>query len=124
MKDYTAPDALQRVVDEVDRTACEMDRIFFRDHPRRSYWVRPAQPAEIIEFEMQGWDPPPGSHTCIAVRRVTDAARFRVPFSSPFPSPTDLSEDLCRAWYERVSPPQSEEIAQTLTAAPHTETEE
>jgi hypothetical protein len=86
------PDAQQRICEEIDRTVWPIDRKFFRDNPKRSYWLRPAQQVEISEKEIiRGRHIPvaPGALALIAVRQVVPGVRMRtlIVIEDPPPGP-------------------------------------
>jgi hypothetical protein len=92
---------LQRVVDEVDRTAFEPDRRFFADNPNRNYRVRPASDVEISEIEMR-YDTALSGRWFVSVTRLGSGIRsrnfFEVPSDAPWRPGLDLGEDICRSY--------------------------
>jgi hypothetical protein len=101
---YTRPEALQRVCEEVERTAWVSDRQFFHDHPQREYRLRPAMPAEIAQQEVAGGKAtrPCSKGTLIvaAVKRIGPGIRSRAFFVGNAVIPwADLSEEDCCAWH-------------------------
>jgi hypothetical protein len=98
----------QEVVDRVDAGACESDRVFFRQHPRRNFRVRPAWAAEIEEFIRQhgitSAPPQPGWCWWTLVRQlVHDRARVRSLIMFPHDAPADPPERIARdIWKRRV----------------------
>jgi hypothetical protein len=106
---FTHPDALQRVTEQVDREACELDRRFFETHPERSYWIRRALPIEIAAYELARGEPYPthaGRLVCIAVKQLAPGLRVRLLCTAPKgvgAPPAGLPERQCRKIFEAVA---------------------
>jgi hypothetical protein len=126
---YTHPDALQRVCEEVERTAWVSDRQFFHDHPQREYRLRPAMSAEISEYEISRAEAlpcPPGMQIITAVKRIGPGIRARLLIVVPAAVPwVEAPEDVCRAWYDLVCTrdPQLAQLERDLAALSQTFTE-
>jgi hypothetical protein len=118
---YTHPAALERVCDEVERTAWSSDRQFFQDHPERNHRLRPAMSAEVSADEIVAGRAvacPPGMRVFTAVKQFGPGIRARLLFVAPAVDPwVDPPEDMCRAWYDLIRDPQFEKAGQELAAA-------
>jgi hypothetical protein len=116
---YTHPDAMQRLCEEIERTAWLSDRQFFRDHPCRSHRLRPAMSAEISEHEVATGKMlacPPGVQVVTAVKRLGPGIRVRLLFTAPAVAAwVEPPEDVCRAWYDLLCDPQFEPTEHALT---------
>ena len=77
LQDYVHPDALQKLTDEVDRTASNSDRQYFGDNPQRQFRLRPAWPAEISIEELLNGPARLGSRHYILVKQVAPGIRMR-----------------------------------------------
>jgi hypothetical protein len=93
---------------QVDAGACESDRAFFRQHPRRSFRLRPSWAAEIEEFARHGTverDLPDGLCWWVIVHQlVPHKLRMRWPLPAPHYFFPDPPEEIARKiWRDRVS---------------------
>ena len=70
LHDYVHPEALQKLTNEVDRTACNSDRQYFIDHPQREFRLRSAWPAEISIEELLNGPARLGSRHYILVKQI------------------------------------------------------
>src|SRR5262245_43034240 len=83
-------DAMQRVCEEIERVVWPIDRKY-EDEGRR-FWVRPAEPIEISQRELEAglpWIPKPGDSTYVVVRAVGAGIRERLVF---------VARDLGEGW--------------------------
>jgi|SRR6516162_202230 hypothetical protein len=100
LQDYVHPEALQKLTDEVDRTACNSDRQYFVDHPQRQFRLRPAWPAEISIEELLSGPPRRGSRHYVLVKQLIRGIRQRAHITTP----NELNapdEAACRALWAR-----------------------
>jgi hypothetical protein len=112
-------DLLQKLSDEVDRTACESDRKFFSSNPQRSHRLRPATWAEVsMQEEVDGavWAIEPGRQHFTAVKQLRPGVRMRAFFSAPAVEDwVEPPEAAAAAWYEHVRPARTVQLEQGLT---------
>jgi hypothetical protein len=128
---YTHPDALQKVCDEIERTVWPSDRKFFDDYPRRKFRIRRATEAEIAECELANGSAsqfPPGM-ALVLVKSVAPGVRTRQLFSAthtdddgivrdlPLPLGFEPPENVCRAFYRRITSPQTRKIERQVAGA-------
>src|SRR6516164_7075233 len=83
LQDYVHPEALQKLTDEVDRTACNSDRQYFVDHPQRQFRLRPAWPAEISIEELLSGPPRRGSRHYVLVKQLIRGIPQRAHITTP-----------------------------------------
>jgi hypothetical protein len=85
-----------------DEGPCESDRIFFRQHPKRRFRLRPAWTCEIEAFARHGGrleEPPAGLMWWISVRQIAEGVRARLLLGAPHHLPVETSEaDARRIW--------------------------
>ena len=97
---YQLPDAAQRMMKELLRTAWASDRKFFCDHPTRNYRLRPALDVEVALQELAyGAVQPcaPWERVYISIRQLAPGMSSRLLFIGPAVNPwTDPPEDFCR----------------------------
>jgi hypothetical protein len=100
LQNYVHPDALQKLTDEVDRTACNSDRQYFVDNPQRQFRLRSAWPAEISIEELLNGPVRHGSHHYVLVKQIMRGIRQRAHIAVPdeLDAPDDAS---CRALWDR-----------------------
>jgi hypothetical protein len=105
---YTKKDALERIAEEVERTAWALDREFGEANPDRRYWLRPAQPSEIYEEEVASGkarpEPPPGTRRYTLVVFCAPGVRMRhtCVYGPEGESWRDLTEEYCRGVYDSM----------------------
>jgi hypothetical protein len=100
LQNYVHPEALQKLTDEVDRTACNSDRQYFVDHPQRQFRLRPAWPAEISIEELLNGPARLGSRHYILVKQIARGVRMRAHVTAlgELDAP---DEAACRALWDR-----------------------
>jgi hypothetical protein len=118
-KNSRRDDLIQKLADEIDRTASESDRRFFKDHPQRSRRIRHATWAEVSAQEViDGTALPisPGRQCFVAVRQLQPGLRMRAFFIAPDAGEEveEMPEDLAASWYEHVRPSQAIRIEQQM----------
>ena len=100
LQNYIHPDALQKLTDEVDRTACNSDRQYFVDHPQRQFRVPPAWPAAISIEELLNGPARLGSRHYILVKQIARGVRMRAHVTAP--NELDAPDEAaCRALWDR-----------------------
>jgi hypothetical protein len=90
------------LTERVDRGPCESDRIFFRQHPKRKFRLRPAWDVELEDFSRAsdgkcGYVLPDPLIWWIIVYQAKPGVRFRTPIFAPHTMPTEVSERDARA---------------------------
>lgn len=100
------PAAMAWICEEIERVVWPLDRQYFKDHPDRTYRIRPAIGAEITEVEITSGEAiehepcmQAGMHPYMIVRQLTPGIlRARCIFFVAQPSPDwdDPPEEFCR----------------------------
>jgi hypothetical protein len=92
----------------VDTGPCESDRAFFRQHPQRSFRLRPAWSVEIEDFARRGGitprELPDGLCWWILVHQlIPHKIRLRYPLAAPHTFFPDPPENIVRnVWRDHV----------------------
>jgi hypothetical protein len=90
---------------QVDEGACESDRAFFREQPKRRFRLRPAWSAEIEDFARHGAitrDLPDVLIWWVIVHQLEPGIRVRFPLAAPHHFPTEVPEaDARHVWRRR-----------------------
>jgi hypothetical protein len=109
------PDEIAR---QVDTGACESDRAFFRQHPRRSFRLRPAWAAEIEDFARHGViqrELPNGLCWWILVHQlVPNKVRLRWPLAASHSACPDPPEKTVREVWMRHVPSECRKSTRSL----------
>jgi hypothetical protein len=100
LQNYVHPEVLQKLTDEVDRTACNSDRQYFVDNPQRQFRLRPAWPAEISVEELLNGPARLGSRHYVLVKQIVRGIRQRAHIATP--DELDAPDEAaCRALWGR-----------------------
>lgn len=93
------------IVERVEDVVLASDRIFFEQHPRRSFRIRPAWDVEIEDFARHAVIQrtlPAGLCWWVAVHQVHRGFRMRFPLAAPHHFPTEVPEaDARHVWNRR-----------------------
>jgi hypothetical protein len=101
LQNYVHPEALQKLTDEIDRTACNSDRQYFIDHPQRQFRLRPAWPAEIAIDEILAGSVQRRRHHYILVKQIVRGIRVRALLSASDEAQLDFPDDkTCGALWD------------------------
>jgi len=109
------------IVLAVDTGPCESDRVFFRQHPRRNFRLRPAWSVEIEDFARHGLVPELSSGLCwwILVYQLAHGWRMRWPFPAPHYYPPDPPEQVARdVWRTSASRDMQKKFVLCGTSSP------
>jgi hypothetical protein len=100
LQNYVHPETLQKLTEEVDRTACNSDRQYFVDHPQRQFRLRPAWPAEISIEELLNGPADGGSYHYVLVKQLIRGIRQRAHITTL--NEVDAPDEAaCRALWDR-----------------------
>jgi hypothetical protein len=99
----------QELAERIDAEACESDRAFFRQHPQRSFRLRPAWAAEVEQFIRFGTiigEPKSGWCWWITVQQIlankSSRVRARCPLPLPHDAPADPPEEVAHYIWDRT----------------------
>jgi hypothetical protein len=103
----------------VDTGPCESDRLFFRQHPQRTFRLRPAWTIEIEDFARRGGissrELPDGLCWWMLVHQLAArAVRLRMPLAAPHYWPPDPPENVARDVWRARAPREWKKHARTL----------
>ena len=107
MRNFTHPDVLPRMCDEIERVAWPIDREF--EDSGRKCWIRRAADAEIIALEAVHKEAlpklPAGYGYYMAVKVLRTGVRFKFPFGGTIDDEQwrTLPEIDCSRIWDRVS---------------------
>jgi hypothetical protein len=101
LQNYVHPEALQKLTDEVDRTASSSDRQYFIDYPQRQFRLRPAWPAETAIDEILAGPDPCRKHHYVLVKQIARGVRMRALLRAPNAAQFDCPDDKsCSALWD------------------------
>ena len=101
----------------IDTGPCESDRTFFRQHPQRSFRLRPAWTIEVEDTARNDGMPndlPDGHSWFVIVHRIARGVRLRWLIAAPQDLPIDPPEQLVLDFWRTHIPPELKEHTREL----------